>query len=105
MKKGDKTLPRRKKEKVEEISDKIKYLGLDLENIPKELIKFEPLDFRISRNYDGKQYRQYRFLSVNDIEILLSPTNRLDDLQERYKNEATEYPTRYFTVIVNWLEI
>jgi len=78
-------LPRRKKEKVEEISDKIEYLGLDLENIPKELIKFEPLDFRISRNYDGKQYRQYRFLSVNDIEILLSPTNRLDDLQERYK--------------------
>ncbi len=78
-------MPRRKKEKIEEISDKIKYLGLDLENIPKELIKFEPLDFRISRNYDGKQYRQYRFLSVNDIEILLSPTNRLDDLQERYK--------------------
>ena len=78
-------MPRRKKEKVEEISDKIEYLGLDLENIPKELIKFEPLDFRISRNYDGKQYRQYRFLSVNDIEILLSPTNRLDDLQERYK--------------------
>ena len=78
-------MPRRKKEKVEEISDKIEYLGIDLENIPKELIKFEPLDFRISRNYDGKQYRQYRFLSVNDIEILLSPTNRLDDLQERYK--------------------
>lgn len=26
-------------------------------------------------------------------------------LQERYKNETTEYLTPYFTVIVNWLKI
>ena len=78
-------MPRRKKEEIEGISDKIEYLGLDLDKVQKDILEFEPLDFRISRFYDEKQYRQYRFLSVKDIQIILSPTNRLEDLQERYK--------------------
>lgn len=90
-KKGDKKLPRKKKEKIEGISDKIEYLKLDLDNIPEELKKFEPLEYRISRFYDEKQYRQYRFVSVKDIQILLSPTNRLNDLSEKYKNARPLY--------------
>lgn len=75
----------RKKIKIEGISDKIEYLGLDLDNIPSTLKKFEPLEYRISRFYDEKQYRQYRFVPIKDIQILLSPTNRLDDLNDKYK--------------------
>ena len=79
-------MPRVKKEKVEGIAEKLEYIGLDLENIPENFQNFEPLEFRVSRFYEDKKYRQYRYIPVKDIQILLSPTNRLDDLQEKYKN-------------------
>ena len=78
-------MPRKKKEIIEGISDKLEYLGIDLEKIPQNLKKFEPLEFRVSRFYDEKQYRQYRYIDVKDIQILLSPTNRLTDLNEKYQ--------------------
>ena len=78
-------MPRKKKEVVEGISDKLKYLGLDLDNIPEKFKKSEPLEYRISRFYDEKQYRQYRYVDIKDIQILLSPTNRLEELSEKYK--------------------
>ncbi len=84
-------MPRSRKERVEGISEKIEYLGLNLDNIPENLKRFEPLDYRVTRFYDEKQYRQYRYISVNDIQILLSPTNRLDDLNEKYKRARPLY--------------
>lgn len=78
-------MPRKKKEIIEGISDKLEYLGLDLDKIPQNLKKFEPLEFRVSRFYDEKQYRQYRYIDIKDIQILLSPTNRLTDLNEKYQ--------------------
>ena len=84
-------MPRRKKEKIEGISDKIEYLGLDLDNIPEHLKEFEPLEYRIPRFYDEKKYRQYRYISIKDIQILLSPTNRLNDLTEKYKKAKPLY--------------
>ena len=78
-------MPRKKKEVVEGISDKLKYLGLDLDNIPEKFKKSEPLEYRISRFYDEKQYRQYIYVDIKDIQILLSPTNRLEELSEKYK--------------------
>ena len=67
------------------IKEKLEYLGLDLENIPKELKNYKPLEFRIPKFYEEKQYRQYRYVPVKDIQILLSPTNRLDEIEEKYK--------------------
>ena len=78
-------MPRKKKEIIEGISDKLEYLGLDLDKIPQNLKKFEPLEYRVTRFYDEKQYRQYRYIDVKDIQILLSPTNRLTDLNEKYQ--------------------
>ena len=84
-------MPRRKKEKIEGISDKLEYLGLDLDKIPQNLKKFEPLEYRVTRFYDEKQYRQYRYIDIKDIQILLSPTNRLTDLNEKYKKARPLY--------------
>lgn len=75
-------------DKKDNIKEKLEYLGLDLENIPKNLQKFEPLEFRIPKRYDEQQYRQYRYVPVKQIEILLSPTTRLDDLEEKYKKAS-----------------
>ncbi len=84
-------MPRKKKEKIERIEDKLEYLGLELDNIPKKLKEFEPLEFRVSRFYDEKQYRQYRYIPIQDLQILLSPTNRLEELGEKYKKASPLY--------------
>ena len=78
-------MPRRKKESNEEIIDKLDFIGLDLNTIPEKFKKIEPLEFRIPRFYDEKKYRQYRYVDINDIQILLSPTNRLESIGDKYK--------------------
>ena len=85
--KGERSLPK-KIEKAESIEGKLEYLGLNLEKIPAAIKKFEPLEFRIPKFYDEKQYRQYRYIPIKDIQILLSPTNRLDEIEEKYKKAS-----------------
>lgn len=70
------------------MKEKLEYLGLDMENIPDTIKKFKPIKYRIPKSYDEKQYKQYRYISIKDIQILLSPTNRLDDIQEKYKKAS-----------------
>ncbi len=67
------------------IMNKLEYLGLSLDKIPKILKNAEPLEFRIPKFYDDKQYRQYKFIPIKDIQILVSPTNKNDSLEEKYK--------------------
>lgn len=74
--------------KKDEIKEKLDYLGIDLDNIQEQINEFEDLKFRIPKFYDEKQYRQYRFIPIKDIQILLSPTNRMDDLEEKYKKAS-----------------
>ena len=45
-------MPRKKKEKIEGITEKLEYLGLDLDKIPENLKNFEPLEYRVARFYD-----------------------------------------------------
>jgi len=79
-------LPKQTRE--EGIEEKLEYLGLNLAKIPASLKKVEPLAFRIPKYYDEKRYRQYRYLPIKDIQILLSPTNRLDEIEEKYKKAS-----------------
>lgn len=81
-------MPRKKIEKKDEITEKLEYIGLDLENIPENIQNVKPLKFKVPKFYDEKQYRQYRFVPIKDIQILLSPTNRLDELEEKYKKSS-----------------
>ena len=83
---GENTLE--KKNKTQEIKKKLEFIGLDLENIPKTLKLVEDLKFRPNSGFDEKKYRQYRFVSPKEIQILLSPTNRLDDIKEKYSKAS-----------------
>lgn len=69
----------------DDIKQKIEYIGLDLNNIPSFLTEFKTLDFRPSKFIDDKKYKTYRFLKVKDIQILLTPTNRLEDIKDKYR--------------------
>ena len=80
-------LPRKKITKNDELTEKLEYIGLDLENIPDEIIKYKPLKYKAPKIFNEKQqYKQYKFIPVEDIQIMLTPTNRMDDLQEKYKS-------------------
>ena len=74
--------------KKDEIIEKLEYLGLDLAKIPRNLKVNEDLEYRVPKFYEENQYKQYRYINVKDIQILLTPSNRLDDLEEKYKKAA-----------------
>lgn len=71
------------------ITDKFKYIGLDLDNIPKFIKDFEPLDYRPSKYNDEHVYKVYKYININDIQILLTPTNRLSDISEKYRKSSS----------------
>ena len=64
---------------------KLKYLGLDLENIPDSIKNYKPLEFRPSKFIDEHTYKVYRYVDVKDIYILLTNTNRLTNISEKYR--------------------
>ena len=74
-----------------EIEEKLKYLGLDLNNVPETLKLFEPLNYRVTKKYQENKYNQYRFVPIKDIEILLTPTNRLNNIEEKYTKASPIY--------------
>ena len=67
------------------IQEKLDYIGLDLNKIPRFLKQFEALDFRPVKSYDDQLYKVYKFINVQDVQILVTPTDRLTDLKEKYK--------------------
>ena len=48
--KGEIKLARKKTSKDYDIEEKLEYIGLDLENIPKKCMEFEPLEFRVPKS-------------------------------------------------------
>ena len=78
------------------LEQKLKYIGLDLNKIPKELLQSTKLNFRVIKGTNEKKYKQYKFVNIKDIEILLTPANRSSDLKERY--EEAEPLATYISV-------
>ena len=64
-------------------NDVLEYIGLDLDNIPKELINIEPIHFSDFSN--SNTYKVYEYVSVHDLEILITPLDRTADLRDRYR--------------------
>ena len=75
----------RKHRKFKFIKNKIGYIGFELEKVPDFLKEFEPLEYRVPKVYDETTYKVYKYVKVKDIDILITPKDRLDDLAERYK--------------------
>ena len=67
------------------IEKNLEYIGLNLSKVPKFLTKFEPLNYRAMKSYDENLYKVYKHIDVQDIEILITPTDRLTDIKEKYK--------------------
>ena len=71
-----------------QIQQKLKYIGLNLNRIPKFLKEYEDISYRASKMYDETNYKIYKYIDIDDIEILITPTDRLDDLSKKYKKAS-----------------
>lgn len=72
-----------RKEKIGLKNDVLEYIGLDLENIPQKLLEAEPIHFSDFSN--SNVYKVYDYVSVHDLEILITPLDRTAEICERYK--------------------
>lgn len=70
-------------EQTKDIQEKLKYLNLDLNNIPKILLKDIDTEIRPARSYEEKKYKVYKYVPISQIKILLTRANRLNSLQEK----------------------
>ena len=81
-------MPRKKKVEVDsKIQEKLEYIGLDLEKIPKSLKEYSDINFRTLKGYDEKKY-QLSSQTVDIIEIT-------SDLH-RHEGVDQEYTAVYF---------
>lgn len=106
-------MPKSTNENKTMIQNKLEYIGLNLGRIPKFLTEYTPLNYRAVKSYDDNIYKVYKHINVKDIEILLTPTDRLADLKERYKlaaplftylDEKSEENIEKFTIFLNMLK-
>ena len=63
----------------------LEYIGLKLNRLPNFIKDYESLNFRPSKSYDDTVYKVYRYVNIKDIQILITPADRLMDIKERYK--------------------
>jgi len=78
-------MPRKSSDEKENIKTNLEYIGLKLEKPPKFLQEFEAPKFRAPKAYNAEKYRVYRYIDINEIEIMISPVERLGEIQKRYK--------------------
>lgn len=67
-----------------DIESKLEYIGLDLENIPSFLKDAKEVEYRPIKVNEENTYKIYRYIPISNIEILLTPTNRLNTIKEKY---------------------
>lgn len=71
-----------------DIEIKLKYIGLDLENIPSFLKDAKEIDYRPIKVNEENNYKVYKYIPISKIEILLTPTNRLNTIKEKYSKAS-----------------
>lgn len=78
-------------DKTKDIEQKLEYIKLDLNNIPKILCEKVDVELRPARSYEEKKYKVYKYVPISQIQILLTMTNRLNSLAEKSKAASPLY--------------
>lgn len=66
------------------ITKNLEYIGLDLEHIPEFLLDYKNVDFKPVKANEDNQFRVYRYIPIREIQILFTPTNRMNTAFEKY---------------------
>lgn len=67
-----------------DILSKLEYIGLDLENIPDFLSKSKKIEYKPLKSIEENNYKIYKYIPITKIQILLTPSNRLNQVGEKY---------------------
>lgn len=67
-----------------ELQENLEFLGLDLEKLPKFIVDATMPAFNTSRLNNDKDLKVYKFVPISEIEILITPCLRSDDIQKKY---------------------
>lgn len=78
-------MPRKTKESDQTLENNLEYIGLNLSKAPNFLKQYESLNFRPSKSYDETVYKVYKYINIKEIQILITPCDRLTDIKERYR--------------------
>lgn len=78
-------------EEIENLNEKLDYIGLDFDNIPDFLKNKEIVDFRPIKTYVDDTYRVYKYVSINDIQIMFTQANRMNSIEEKFQNITPIY--------------
>lgn len=68
----------------DELQEKLDFLKLDLEKIPKFIKEATTPSFSTNRVLNDKELKVYKFVPINQIEILFTPCLRSDELKKKY---------------------
>lgn len=74
--------------KDNDIKEKLNYIGLDLDKIPEFFTDTKPIDYKPIKAYDENGYKVYKYIPISKIQILLTPTNRLNTIKEKYSKAS-----------------
>ena len=72
-----------------DILSKLEYIGLDLGKIPAFLKKVKKPDYKPLKIVDENNYKIYKYIPITKIQILLTHTNRLNEIGEKYLKSDT----------------
>ena len=68
-----------------EIIEKIKNLGIDLENMNPALSNKETKGYKISKEIEEKVFKQYRYVPIKDIQIFISTASKKESIEQKFK--------------------
>ena len=71
-------------ENNEKIKEKLDYLGLELDKNLEILTKCTSLEYKSLNQFEENKYKVYKYIPINKIQIMLTPTNRLNTIKEKY---------------------
>lgn len=75
-------MPKTKEEKL--ILENLEYVGLDLKNIPNFLMSYKDVEYKSEKVVEQTNFKVYRYINLKDIQILLTPVNKLGSIVEKY---------------------
>ena len=78
-------MARTTKDSKKTLEKNLEYIGLNLNKIPTFIKQNDSLNFRPSKSYDDTVYKVYRYVNIKNIQILITPADRLTEIKERYK--------------------
>lgn len=82
-----------KKIENDDLHENLDFLGLNLSKLPKFIKESTPPTFNTSRLNNDKDLKVYKYVPINQIEILLTPCLRSDNIKKKY-TEAM--PLKFF---------